>query len=203
MDYTDLLKKISLHVTQYMSAHSNPQMAYHTLSHTISVVRATEQIIDHYDLSPEDRFSLLAAAWFHDFGYYDSRADHEAAGASRAEIFLKEHGISDEVIARITRFIASTKMPQKPNNQLESIICDADLFHLGTEEFKKNNELMWREFSAYANKQIDWKHWQEGTRKLLENHVYHTDYCKKKLNEGKQRNLARLISEIESNAKSK
>ena len=32
-------------------------------------------------------------------------------------------------------------MPRNPNNILEEIICDADLYHLGTNDFDKKGEL--------------------------------------------------------------
>ena len=39
----------------------------------------------------------------------------------------------------------ATKFPRDPKNLLEQIICDADTYHLGTEEFEEMNKRMLEE----------------------------------------------------------
>jgi hypothetical protein len=43
-------------------------------------------------------------------------------------------------------------LPQKPFTLIEKIICDADLYHLGTNKFKKLSALLKQEREEYLNK---------------------------------------------------
>jgi hypothetical protein len=38
--------------------------------------------------------------------------------------------------------ICATKLPQRPKSLLEEIVCDADKYNLGTENFLKSDELL-------------------------------------------------------------
>ena len=80
-------------------------------------------------------------------------------------------------------------MPQFPGSLVEKIICDADLFNLGTDAFFKNNMLVRKETEAITNRQISDGEWMESTIALLEKHSYHTEFCQLLLNETKQGNL--------------
>ena len=42
-----------------------------------------------------------------------------------------------ELIQRVSSCIQATRMPQSPLSQVEKIMCDADLYHLGTRISKK------------------------------------------------------------------
>jgi hypothetical protein len=86
----------------------------------------------------------------------------------------------------------ATQIPQKPANLLENIVCDADLFHLGTDEFSERNKLMRKEAEAMQNRKISKDEWRKSTIRLLETHQYQTDYCRLLLNETKQENLMKL-----------
>ena len=62
---------------------------------------------------------------------------HEAQSAVLAEIFLRLHNVANEDIDAVKACILATQMPQKPVTLLDKIICDADLFHLGTADFSR------------------------------------------------------------------
>jgi hypothetical protein len=90
----------------------------------------------------------------------------------------------------------ATKMPQSPDVFLEQIVCDADLFHLGTDEFFDNDKLMFKEVNALHNTEINKQDWRRKSIQFLKDHHYHTDYCQVLLNEGKQKNLKKLESKV-------
>jgi hypothetical protein len=79
-----------------------------------------------------------------------------------------------------------------PANLLEEIVCDADLFHFGTDEFGERNKLLRKEVEALQHKKISKEEWRTGTIRLLESHHFHTDYCQLLLNEKKQEHLDKL-----------
>lgn len=197
MNYQHLLEKTRDHVLAYYSTHGNSKLLYHNAQHTEGVVAAASQIALHYLLNESDHFVVLAAAWFHDTGYLVDMANHEQKGIELATEFFKEHKVDDEQIQLISGCIRATKMPQSPHTLLEEIICDADLFHLGSEDFLKGDKLVREEYNLVHNADIDKLAWREKTLTFLESHEYFTDYCKLLLNDTQQQNIAELKKKIE------
>ena len=97
-------------------------------------------------------------------------------------------------IISIKNCILATRIPQRPTNLLEEIVCDADLYHFGTDDFPFQDQLMRREAEALNRVHIDQHEWHKGTIMLLENHHYHTAYCKELLNNKKKQNLEKLLT---------
>ena len=63
-----LSKQIPVYVSAIFGEHIKPAFIYHNLDHTKHVVERTLEIATYYRLSANERFILLAAAWFHDTG---------------------------------------------------------------------------------------------------------------------------------------
>ncbi|MFZ4613673.1 MAG: phosphohydrolase, partial [Bacteroidia bacterium] len=98
-------------------------------------------------------------------------------------------------IDTICRLILATKVPQKPNDILEMIMCDADLDYLGTDSFDEisNNlkkELMW-EGKIKTDEQ-----WDLIQIKFLQNHKYFTDYSIRNREDKKNEHLTKLIKKV-------
>jgi predicted metal-dependent HD superfamily phosphohydrolase len=195
MDYNEILKKVQRYVEDFFESNANHKLAFHNKKHTERVVSAVAKIAAHYNLNSHDFFVVTAAAWFHDLGYYMvGDAAHEASGAAAATSFLKDTGVDETTILAISNCIVATKMPQTPTNLLEEIVCDADLFHLGTDEFAEFNKLMRKEHELQSGKTIDKAEWRKGTISLLKSHHFHTSYCQLLLNPKKNENLERLLN---------
>ena len=192
MNYLELLDQIRAHVAISFQTKNDDRLLYHNLLHTEQVVKAVVKIGNHYKLSDQDFFIVNAAAWFHDTGYLTSFEHHEDTGARSARDFLATKSVEPAVIDAIANCILATKMPQHPVTLLEQIVCDADLFHLGGDDFKERNKLMRKEAEACKGKDIDKNLWRIKTIELFASHEYHTDYCKELLTAGKERNLAEL-----------
>jgi predicted metal-dependent HD superfamily phosphohydrolase len=197
MDYHSLLRKIELYTTDSFSQTNLAKLAYHNLKHTQSVVFNADQIAQHYQLSERDNFIVLASAWLHDLGYATQRTGHEASGAIAAGVFLASLGVTGLDIESIKGCIVATQLPQKPNNLLEDIVCDADLYHLGVPHFWDLSKLLRKEEEEANHKKIDKREWRDQTIKFLETHKYHTDFAKMLLDAEKQKNLHRLKEKSE------
>ncbi|RZK43268.1 MAG: phosphohydrolase [Pedobacter sp.] len=196
MNYKQLLEDVKGFVLDYFHTHHDPKLVYHNLDHTESVVNATMQIANHYQLNDKDFFILCTSAWFHDTGYFDDTTNHERRGAELAVDFLKEKDVPAETRDAVMQVILSTAMPQFPTNLLEQILCDGDLFHLGTEDFQNKRKLMHKEVTLLYNYSISKKEWRVKDVEFLESHQYHTEYCKLLLNDQKQRNIDKLKSKL-------
>lgn len=190
------IDRIKQHVQSIFNQHNDAAFIYHNARHTEKVVNAAIEIGEHYQLSEEDFFVLIASAWFHDVGYFEDKMHHEEKGAQHARAFLLAEKVEQPIIERVINCIMATRMPQKPNTLVEKILCDADLFHLGTDEFNKNNKMIYEECKIIFNKYISKKDWGKKTIDLLESHHYHTDYAREILNSGKKKNIESLEAKI-------
>jgi predicted metal-dependent HD superfamily phosphohydrolase len=193
-DYHKLLGKIKDFVSDIFHSKESSPYVYHNIKHTEDVVDATIRIANHYQLNNDDFFAVTAAAWFHDTGYFYDNTQHEIKGAELAADYLDKHKIAAEIIDKVKACILATKMPQNPTNQLESILCDADLFHFGTDNFNKRNKLMREEYNNLHDPQMSKTQWQAKTVTLLEAHHFHTDYSRLLLDDQKGKNLEKLKS---------
>jgi len=201
MNYQEQLKQISDYVHSFFIEHANGKLLYHNLGHTKEMVEACRKIADNYRLNEHDNFIVFTAAWFHDTGYLTAEMEyHEIKSAELAENYLVAAGVNVSDIMEIKNCILATKMPQHPSTQLEKIVCDADLYHLGTDHFKENSKLLKKETESITGQQIDGTLWRANNIRLLENHEYHTDYCKQLLAKGKLENLEKLKRKQEEKA---
>ncbi len=194
MNYEKTLEQIREYVLAFFKTHADERLTYHNAAHTESVVANAIQIANHYQLNDEDFFVVCAAAWFHDSGYGVDLLNHEDKSVEIASDFFKDHKIKDSVFDKIKSCILATKMPQNPTGPLESILCDADLFHLGTDAFTEKSKLLHDEVEALHGKKIDKAEWRQKNIDLMQSHQYHTDYCQLLLNDKKQKNLEKLMS---------
>jgi predicted metal-dependent HD superfamily phosphohydrolase len=193
-----MLNKVEQYARDSFDHTNLNNLLYHNLRHTESVASYANQIAQHYQLGERDFFIVVASAWLHDLGYSIERANHETEGAGAAAIFLGNLGLPGVDIDAVKGCILATKIPQEPHNLLEEIVCDADLYHLGTSHFSELNKTMRREEEEAANIKISKDEWRVKTINFLESHTYHTDYVKLLLNDQKQKNLEELKEKSES-----
>ena len=92
-------------------------------------------------------------------------------------------------------------MPQSATTLLEQIVCDADLFHLGTDDFFKKDKLLLKEFNTLHHTDMDKLEWRKKSILFLASHIYYTDYCKMLLNDKQAKNLEELRKKVENSEK--
>ena len=168
-----------------------PEFVFHNLEHTEDVVEACSHMADYYQLQEEDRLVLILAAWFHDTGYSAGNAEeHEEASVQLATQFLQSRHVNDTIIQRVTSCIQATRMPQSPVSLTEKILCDADLHHLATDDFKARNQLLKQERENLLGHKIDKKEWRKSNIRFLMQHHYFTEHGQQILTPKKMDNLA-------------
>jgi len=190
---TDLVTGAREFVTDIFQNKVNKSIRYHNLEHTQQVVKAAEEMADYYQLQPEDRNAVLIAAWFHDTGFINGESKgHEAVSIQLVTSYLQGRNAGPALIQKVAACIDATKMPQAPGHLLEQILCDADLFHLGTVEFKNRNEQLRQEMIEFSKEDISKKKWRKMNIAFMENHTYFTDYAKRKLQPLKEQHIKEL-----------
>ncbi|HEY0749504.1 MAG TPA: HD domain-containing protein, partial [Chitinophagaceae bacterium] len=133
-----VLADVQDYVTDLYRKKVDGHFVFHNLDHTQRVVAAAEEMAAHYELNDEDRLVLLISAWFHDTGFTLGKAEeHEKESIRLATEYLQQRNIDQEIIQKVSSCIQATRMPQSPLSQVEKIMCDADLFHLGSDDFKR------------------------------------------------------------------
>jgi len=170
---------------------------YHSFAHTRDVVMHSELIAGNYELNEEDHTALVLAAWFHDTGY-SAGIDkvHEEESEKIATDFLKQHNASQGLIDKVNGCIAATRMPQSPTNLIEQIICDADLFHLGTNDFSEKNKLLRQEINQFQENRMGKKDWIRLNMEFLNRHRYFTEYAREMLEPVKRQHLKKLQDKV-------
>jgi predicted metal-dependent HD superfamily phosphohydrolase len=180
----------------------NKTIHFHTLQHTQEVVAGSETMAEYYHLEDEDRFALLLAAWFHDTGYSGGQAaGHENLSIELATKFLSEHKLHQNIINKVVGCINATRLPQNPTSLIEQIICDADLFHLGTSDFREKNKLLREELNDFGNMDLSKKDWRKKNIEFLTKHNYFTSYAKDNLDPLKQVYLEELNKKVNGEEK--
>jgi len=191
-NYEHLLDKVKVFVHDFFREHEHKAYVYHDLHHTRAVVAGVKKITGFYNIKDADHFIVVAAAWFHDIGYFVDRAHHEEKGAELAAKFLTAEHAGQEIIQKIRGCIMATKLPQQPHNLLEEIVCDADLFHFGTDDFSKRNKLLLEEYDNLHDIAMDKAVWRDKTIVMMEAHHYFTDYGLLYLAREKENNIRKL-----------
>lgn len=197
MNYKKILKEADSYLQHYAECYAQHTYFFHNMSHINDVCHAIDEISDHYKLDGEHYFIVKTAALFHDLGYIShGPKDHEAKGARLAKAFLDSKSVSTEITQSVINCIMATRDKQHPGTFLESILCDADLIHLGQSDFPELNFCMFQEVMDLRKVDFDKNIWIALSIKFLENHDFHTSYMRERYNNGKSKNLKMLREKL-------
>jgi putative nucleotidyltransferase with HDIG domain len=167
---------------------------YHSINHTMEVLEVCEEYIDRLDIPPYEANLLRVGALLHDIGFTVSSVDHEERGTEIAQDMMGELGYSEQDIKVVQGLIMATKIPQNPKNDLENIICDADLDYLGKDNYYEISNKLFRELKEGGVIESD-EQWHQIQIKFLEAHEYHTDFARLHRQAVKEERLAELKAE--------
>lgn len=166
-------RKAEKYIVKRLKKELPDNLHYHDLRHTTDVCAAVERLALMEGIEGDDIFLLKTAALYHDAGFVHQYANNEDIGAALAREVLPRFGYTEDQLETICKLIQATKVPQKPNNHLEQIICDADLDYLGGDEFHFIADKLKRELMERDIVQSD-KQWDELQIKFLTAHTYFT-----------------------------
>ncbi len=203
MAMNSIYKTAEDYVKNLFEKHPNSKLVFHNLQHTESVVHKTNEIAAHYNLSDPQMLTLYIAAWFHDTGhlYTPGFHGHEEKSVEIMKEFMHKYDEADkELVPEIEACIIATKMPRNPKDLLQEILCDADVYHLGTKEFKKANQRVFEEYNLRVEK-ISEHEWAAKSMEVLKDIHFYTTYCKDLLDEKRKENMKKIKKKIKENNK--
>ncbi len=189
------------YVVSQLNAHLLPGLYYHSTAHTLDVLKAIETIADAEKVSQSEMLLLKVAALFHDSGYLFTANNHEANSCRIARSILPGYEFSDAEIELICGLIMATKIPHKPENKLQEIICDADLDYLGRDDFQELSQNLFKEMMLFGKvkNETDWNIMQAN---FFESHKYFTVTSNKLRASIKEKNFESIKSLLLQNKKS-
>jgi len=199
----NIIEEARNYVTSLMEKKTPETLVYHTINHTRDVVQSAEFLGKKAKLNDNEFKVLILAAWFHDIGYINKYKGHEEESKKIAKEFLEKREVENIIVEQVLNCIDSTRTPQSPGNNVEKVLCDADLFHLSTEDFTELSLLFMKELilCCMKDKKLDEYQYWEKTIDFFDSHTYFTDYGKEVLAAGKEKN--RKLMEKRSKRKPK
>jgi class 3 adenylate cyclase len=168
---------------------------YHNVKHTVDVVTEVELIGWAEGCSDEEILLLKTAGLFHDTGITVSFDNHEFHGAEYAKKMLPDYNYSPKQIDTICSIILATRLPPRPANLLEEIICDSDLDYLGRSDFIPVSNTLFEELKA-QNKMKDLNEWNKMQVKFISGHQYFTKTARSLREVNKRLQIERIQSLI-------
>ncbi len=189
------LPEVEKYVRGLFNKFCNDSFTFHNLSHTEDVVARTIEICNAEDVSEANMLNVTIASWFHDTGYLfaDPRV-HEQKSVEIMMNYFYGNKITAN-IAVIAECILATKPPVHPKTLLQKIICDADTYHLGTDEFYISDEKVFHEF-AIRHEGLTRHLFAEGTLHMLRTHRFFTNYCVGLLSKSKEAHISFIEEKI-------
>lgn len=164
---------------------------YHNVKHTVDVVTEVELMGWAEGCSDEEILLLKTAGLFHDAGHTIGYDNHEEFGTQLVREYLPKYNYTEDQIARISSIIMATKMPPRPNDLLQKIICDADLDYLGRSDFIPVSNTLYEELKA-QNKIGELNDWNKLQVKFISGHQYFTKTAQSLREVNKQMQIERL-----------
>ena len=172
------------------------ECVYHNYDHTLEVVEAAFEIGKAENISEDELQILLLAAWFHDTGNIKGYVNHEEESKNYASQFLVANDFTEDKEKAVLALIEATKMREQPPNKLEGILCDADLFHIGSKKYREKSELLKLEWELLGYKNFTELQWLQESEKFLKTHSFFTNYAFEKFNKQKIKNVLKLKKDL-------
>ncbi len=194
----EMLSQAEDYVKSFFKKHCTKDFTFHNIGHTFNVIQSADIIAEYEKVSEDDKFILLMACYFHDVGYCIDTKNHEEESKKNVIEFLNKMNITQNQLNAILGCIDATKIPQNPTNNLERIICDADLYHLSQDHFIESSITLCKEWNVLGSKNMDKADFLPQTLQFLKDHEYKTRFGKKHLEKKKRKNIQLVEMEIEN-----
>ncbi len=201
--HTDRLKIVDEYIRNLFKDELPDGIKYHDAGHTLhptrGVVAVANSIAISENISEHDRELLIVAAYFHDTGYIREYEQNEPIAARMAGRILKLIGYQPAEIEKIQKMILATDLAREPQTHIEKILCDADLDHLGRDDFLELDGKL-REGRRIRGLDVsDDAEWYGGTLKILKMHKFYTQSQKKLREKQKQKNTEEVLRLLKNN----
>jgi predicted metal-dependent HD superfamily phosphohydrolase len=188
----DILALTENYLSTFFKEKIGGEYVFHDIQHTRNVVESVVEIGLGCNLDERELELLQLAAWFHDSGYDNGAENHEERSCRYAVAFLSKQGLKDQDLDLITRCIMATRLPFRPKDLLEEIMCDADLSHLGKKVYWDRCGRLRQELLLTRSRLMSEAEWVEFELDFMNNHRYFTSIAEELYNERKLKHIKQL-----------
>jgi predicted metal-dependent HD superfamily phosphohydrolase len=197
-----ILAATEAYATDILENQLHRAYAYHTADHTRQVVMAAEEIGQQTGLTESEVRLVKVAAWFHDLGYLRKYQAHEEESVKLAREFLSHQpAVTPAEVERILQLIGATRLDQEPQNVLEKVLKDADLYNLALPDALENSEKIREEWKVFCNREFTNEEWDDFNYKFFKDYEYYTPYARDLLGPRKDENARKLKKSIKKRRK--
>lgn len=191
---TSLLQDTEDFIREYFAENVPAKFVFHDFEHTVQTVAAVRLLGEGFQLDERELLIIQLATWFHDTGYAQGPEDHEERSCGIAGRFLTGK-LPAEDIETVLTCIRATKVPQRPTNLLEQVICDADLSHLGMDIYWQRTGKLRQEFVLTRNRIMSEEEWVDFELNFMLGHEYHTVVAQELFNKRKAKHIQQLLKQ--------
>ena len=191
-----IVKDAEIYVRDLLDNELSKDCLFHSINHTMEVVRNAKIIGDYYNLCEECMDVLNIAALFHDVGYIDSYENHEVESAARASTFLRSKNVKESIVKQVVESILATKMPQHPKDDISKILCDADLMNMTFDDYFEHIDLMRLEWEKTGKVKLSKQQAYKTSLDFFKKHRYHSAYGKEILQPAKEKTELKIKLKI-------
>jgi len=191
------LPLVEAHVRR-LYAKLSEKFHYHTLEHTLTVVRAAKEIAEHEELSEREKLVAEVAGWFHDVGYAKSNQGHEELSSFHSMLVLTRMGVSFSDMELIEGCILVTQLGSEPKTKLQAVLCDADMYHLTCDDFLDWSTKLRMEWEATGQVKMNDVEWVRNNIRFMGSVKFKTAYGLSHLKPRLDANIAKLETMLQS-----
>ncbi len=188
----NLLLDVESYAVNFITRNISKDYAFHDLQHTISVVEAAHKIGKSMDLNEASLEILQIAAWFHDMGYDQGREGHEERGCEYVANFLRPFNYPADKLEKIQNCIRATHLNHPAKTELEKIICDADLSHLGRRNYWDRCDLIRQEIATTRDTVMTDEEWVSFELGFMQAHSFNTPIAQELYGNRKIKHIQKL-----------
>jgi len=187
-----LVQQTEIFVRETVRTRFPAALSFHNILHFEAVARNAEELARVAGLEEEDALALILAGWGHDLGYAEGAEGHEERSVQLMTVFLTEHGATAALTEKVGAAIMATRAKAKPANELERLMKDADLAHIGSVNYSERLALLRSEREALTGVRYTAKDWLAQNIAFLERTMFHSTTAQKLWEEQRIRNLNTL-----------
>ncbi len=192
--------KLRKRALEILHTELSEKLFYHGPHHTLDVLKVCNDYLRRQKINGRSAKLLRIGALLHDIGFTISNHNHEEHSVEIARKLMKECGFSNADFKVVKGLILATRIPQRPQNNLEKILCDSDLDYLGKSNFQPISNYLFKELQAY-DIITDKNDWNMVQIKFLEAHEYHTEFARKNRQPEKLKRIEELKWVVEKTRK--
>lgn len=185
------VQKLQSYILEKLHRELPEWLTYHNAEHTEIVIRNAIELGELEGLGTEELQLLQTAALMHDAGFLSTYETHEETSCNLSRELLPQYNYNPAQAEAVCEIIMSTKVPQQPKNHLSRILCDADVYYIGTDDYNVFSNRLYRELK-YRDPNLTNEEWLKKQVDFLQSHNFFTESAKEKLIARKEANLKKL-----------